>query len=121
MPLDPTAQSLIELLDQTFPRVEMMSSGAEPRRMAREASQAMRVEPEPVARVEDRRIPAPEGEIPVRIYWPEAEPAQPLPVLVYLHGGGWVICDLDSHDGVCRLLCNGAGAIVVSVDYRLAP
>jgi acetyl esterase len=55
----------------------------------------------------------------VRIYTPEGAP--PHPLLVFFHGGGFVICNVDSHDGTCRLLCNGAGCLVVSVDYRLAP
>jgi acetyl esterase len=74
---------------------------------------------EPVARVEDRRIPGPAGEIPVRIYRPEAD--GPLPVVVFLHGGGWVAGDLNTHDLICRILTNAARCAVVSVDYRLAP
>lgn len=81
--------------------------------------------PVPVARVEERLIPGPDGEVslPVRIYFPfgAGESAQPPPVLVYFHGGGFVLCDLDSHDSCCRRLANGAGVVVVSVDYRLAP
>jgi acetyl esterase len=72
-----------------------------------------------VAQVENRRIPGPAGGIPVRIYKPEARGA--LGALVYYHGGGFVLCNLDSHDGICRSLANGAGCVVVSVDYRLAP
>jgi acetyl esterase len=74
---------------------------------------------EPVAKVEDRKIPGPAGEIPVRIYVPEGQ--GPFGALVYFHGGGWVIGDLETHDPVCRALANAAGCIVVSVDYRLAP
>lgn len=78
--------------------------------------------PVPVGRVEDRRIPGPAGnDLPVRIYHPRDAGTGPLPVLVYFHGGGFVLCDLDSHDSCCRRLANGAGAVVVSVDYRLAP
>ena len=73
----------------------------------------------PVKSVEDRVIPGPGGAIPVRIYTPEWE--GPLPILVYFHGGGWVLCNLDTHDSICRSLANLAGCIVVSVDYRLAP
>ena len=76
-------------------------------------------EPLAVAKVEDRVIPGPDGEIPVRIYTPEG--SGPFPLLVYLHGGGFVLCSLDSHDGTCRSLTNGAGVVTVSVDYRLAP
>lgn len=74
---------------------------------------------EPVANVVNRTIPGPAGEIPVRIYTPQG--SGPFPVLVYFHGGGWVICTLDTHDTQCRSLANGAGCVVVSVDYRLAP
>lgn len=74
---------------------------------------------EPVTDVQNRTIPGPAGEIPVRIYRPEGE--GPFPVLVFFHGGGWVICSLDTHDGTCRQLANRAGCVVVSVDYRLAP
>jgi len=76
-------------------------------------------EPEPVAHVEYRELPGSEGAIPVRIYTPAG--TGPFPVLVFFHGGGWVLCNLDTHDPVCRSLANGARCIVVSVDYRLAP
>jgi acetyl esterase len=59
------------------------------------------------------------GSIPVRVYRPEAD--GPVPTVVFFHGGGFVIGDLDTHDNVCRLLCRDAGVVVVSVDYRLAP
>ena len=75
--------------------------------------------PTPVARVEERMIPGPAGEMLVRIYWPEA--AAPAPLVVFFHGGGFVLCSLDTHDELARGLCQGAGAVVVSVDYRLAP
>jgi acetyl esterase len=74
---------------------------------------------EPVANVVNRTIAEPGGEIPVRIYRPDGRP--PFPVLVFFHGGGWVIGNLDTHDGTCRSLANAAGCMVVSVDYRLAP
>ena len=61
-------------------------------------------------------------EIPVRVYRPmKPATASRHPGVVYFHGGGWVICDLDTHDGACRRLANAIGAVVVSVDYRLAP
>jgi len=73
---------------------------------------------EAVARVETRVVPGP-VEIPVRVYRPS--PAAELPALVYFHGGGHVICNLDTHDRMCRSLANASGTVVVSVDYRLAP
>ncbi len=75
--------------------------------------------PTPVAYVEDRMIPGPDGDIPVRLYTPQGH--GPFPVLVFFHGGGWVIGDIDIYDELSRTLTNGAGCIVVSVDYRLAP
>lgn len=75
--------------------------------------------PIPLASVEDTTIPGPTGSIPVRIYNPH--PGEKLPVVLFFHGGGWVICNLDTHDSCCRALSLTARAIVVSVDYRLAP
>src|ERR1700678_580994 len=68
---------------------------------------------------DDISIPGPAGEIPARHYRPVASAAAPL--LVFYHGGGWVIGDLDTHDALCRLTCRDAGIHVLSVDYRLAP
>jgi len=75
--------------------------------------------PMPVAAVVDRTIPGPASEVPLRIYTPAG--AAPFPVLLFMHGGGFVIGNLDTHDEICRLLCVGAGCVIVSVDYRLAP
>ena len=72
-----------------------------------------------VGKVEDRNIPGPDFEIPIRIYTPKGE--GPFPCLVWFHGGGWVVGDLDSADATARHLTLGAGCVVVSVDYRLAP
>ena len=76
--------------------------------------------PTPVFKVEDLRIPGPALPIPVRIYHP-TETRAASPVIVYYHGGGWVVGDLDSHDNLCRSLALKAKAIVVAVEYRLAP
>src|SRR5262245_52014253 len=73
----------------------------------------------PVARVEDRTVPGPAGPIPVRVFMPGG--AGPFPVLMYFHGGGWVLGTLDGYSDVCRSYARGAGCVVVSVDYRLAP
>jgi acetyl esterase/lipase len=85
-----------------------------------EATAASRkAEPLPVARVENRAIPGPAVQIPMRIYWPNA--AGTRPAIVYYHGGGHVIGSLDTHDLVARNLCGGAEAVVISVDYRMGP
>jgi acetyl esterase len=72
-----------------------------------------------VASQADRMIPGPGGDIPVRIYTPLGE--GPFPCVVYFHGGGWVLGDLEMTNGVCATLAARSGAVVVSVDYRLAP
>jgi acetyl esterase len=72
-----------------------------------------------VASVEDRSIPGPRGPIRIRIYRPDQ--ADGHPVLAFFHGSGFVICSIDTHDGLCRQMCRRAHAVVVSVDYGLAP
>ena len=71
-------------------------------------------------RVEERMIPAGGREIGVRLYAPPTND-RPLPIVVFFHGGGWVVCTLETHDPICRALAMEAGVVVVSVDYRLAP
>nr|ADR31550.1 EST1 [uncultured microorganism] len=119
MPLDPQVQNLLDQMaalnapPMSTLTPDLVRMGT---KMQREA---FPVEPEPVAQVVNGAIPGPAGEIPIRIYTPAG--SGPFPALVFFHGGGWVICDLDTHDSLCRSLCNGAGCVVVSVDYRLAP
>ena len=119
MPLAPEVDAILK---------QMEAAGAPPigemtPEMAREAFAALlplQGEPEPVRAVENRDVTGPAGPIPVRIYRPEGVPER-APALMYIHGGGWVIMDLDSHDPLCRALANAAGCVVVSVDYRRAP
>jgi acetyl esterase len=77
----------------------------------------------PELRVEDRSIDGPGGPIGIRIYWPpnDSDPGDAPPAVVHFHGGGFVMGDLDTHDGTCRQHAVGADVVVVSVDYRLAP
>jgi len=119
MPIDPVAATVIEVLDQVFPKVDEIDDPV----AARAQMQAMPALPdvEEVGSVEDRTIPGPAGDLPVRVFRPREAPPGALPGVVYFHGGGWVLCDLDSHDGACRRVANAIGAVVVSVDYRLAP
>jgi len=92
------------------------------RTLYRETRGALAAPPPEVARVANLRAPGPAGDIPVRLYRPlGAAAADRLPALVYFHGGGWTIGDLDTHDVVCRTLADLAPCAVVSVDYRLAP
>ncbi len=115
--LDPQIAPLIEALDSGFPPVHTMS-GAEARATIRSRF-VPPPRPEPVGAVNDVEIPGGDGQLRARIYRPSS--AEPLPVVVYAHGGGFVFCDVDSHDGLCRNLANLIPAVVVSVDYRLAP
>ena len=117
MPLAPEYQAMLEqLADAPGPAITEMSPTE-----ARDLYRTMRpANPDlAVGRVTARSIPSADGDIGLRIYTPTGE--GPHPVLVNFHGGGWVIGDLDTADGVCRDLCNTARCVVVSVDYRLAP
>jgi acetyl esterase len=116
--LDPEIAELLPALNRGFPRVETMTA---PQLRAVIAERAVLLQqPEPVGEVTDRTVPGPGGAVNVRIYWP-TDTSRPLPIIVFAHGGGFVFCGLDSHDDLCRAMTNGVGAIVVSVDYRLAP
>jgi acetyl esterase len=120
VPVHPEAQALLDALRaQGVPPFECMTVP-----QAREATAAfLDLQPprEEVASVVERTVPGPGGEIPVRIYTPAGDGPSPRGVLVYFHGGGWVIGTLDTVDGPCRTLANAADVVVVSVDYRLAP
>ncbi|HEY3723351.1 MAG TPA: alpha/beta hydrolase [Acidimicrobiia bacterium] len=117
MPLDPQARNLIDLIDQAGGF--SLTPESDPQQL-RDLYAGLTVPVTIVVdRVEDRSIPGPAGEIPVRIYRPEG--GAPKPIVVYYHGGGWVIGGLETHDHGCRALANSADAVVVSVDYRLAP
>lgn len=116
MPLDPQVQVVLEnMKKQGVPPLHTLS--VESARTVNLSSMA--AQPEEVWKVDNRKILGPAGHIPVRVYRPQSK--YPLPVLIYYHGGGWVVGDLDAADVLCRQLANGANVIVVSVDYRLAP
>jgi acetyl esterase len=117
MPLDPQAQALLTAAAGAPPLGTLSPVAA--RQFMREALIPLGGEPEPCEQVLDREIPGPLGLIPIRIYMPEGQ--GPFPVLVFFHGGGWVIGDLDTHDAMCRSLTRSTGCITVSVDYHLAP
>jgi acetyl esterase len=116
--LDPQIAQLIDALDAGFPPLHTMT-GTQARAVIR-SRYVPPDKPENVGSVTDTVVAGPGGDIPVRIYRPESDAAS-LPCLVYAHGGGFVFCDLDSHDGLCRNIANLVPAIVVSVAYRLAP
>jgi acetyl esterase len=115
-------RNFVELLKGAFPDLGGAVCDADEARRLSEMTRRPVDNPLPVANVENRTIDAPHGPIPVRIYTPDAPARGATPALVvYFHGGGWVICDLDSHDRHCRMIAAECGAVVVSVDYRRAP
>jgi acetyl esterase/lipase len=120
MPLDPPVQRLLDRL-----AVARSSGGRAPSVAERRSSLAelMRLAgaPEPVARVEDGTIPGAAGALRIRIYTPSSLGAEPSAALVYLHGGGLVAGDLDTHDAVACALAQRGACRVVSLEYRLAP
>jgi acetyl esterase/lipase len=120
MPLDPEAQTILTEMNAAEP-VDPFDLTPEQWRKAFSEMVGARGGPD-VARVENREIPGPAGPIPIRVYTP-ATPAgdETKPAVVYFHGGGFVLCSLDTHDATCRELAVGANCVVVSVDYRLAP
>jgi acetyl esterase len=119
VPLNPQAQTVLDNIARLgFPQSHQCTP-EEARTSANKRRALTAAAPEPVHGVEDRTIPGPAGQLPVRVYTPSA--GGPFPTLMFFHGGGWVIGDLDSHDPICRALCNRASCVVVSVGYRLAP
>jgi acetyl esterase len=116
MPLDADAQVMLDLLAQ-MPEPWTIGAVATRAMMA----QSPRPPGEDVDQVRELTIDGPAGTIPARLFRPAGSGAAPLPLVVFFHGGGWVFGGLDSHDGLCRMLANRTGAVVVSVDYRLAP
>ena len=122
MALDPQIEYVLGLIEQS-PNPELHTVSAEEARQIFEATApALNVRPEGIFRSEDRWIDGVEGKILIRIYTPhEPAPGELLPILVFYHGGGFVIGSLDSYDNLCRAIANRTDCIVVSVDYRLAP
>ncbi len=118
MPLTAETEALLK----TFAEAEgptLQEMTPQEARAAYREMRALQGEPEDVAVVEERTVPGPAGDIPVRVYRPEGAGA--FPALVHYHGGGWIIGDLDTHDPLCRHFANAAGCVVVVPDYRLAP
>jgi acetyl esterase len=116
MAVDPQVQALLDAMASQPPIRTLSVSDA---RAMFKAHPLPGVKASKVAAAADRTIPGPGGPLRLRVYTPNG--IRPFPLLVFFHGGGWVVCDLDTHDAFCRNLCAGAGCVVVSVDYRLAP
>ncbi len=122
MALDPDAQALIDLIRAAGrPPLEALTP-EEARAAFRAGRAAVTPPPQEVAEVRDLAAPSPLGGIALRAYRPLGTQAtEALPALVYFHGGGWLLGDLDSHDVICRHYANAARCRVISVDYRMAP
>ena len=120
--LHPQARALLDLIEQRGVPPTHTLTPSDARRMYLERRTFTQPAPPAVAAVRELAAEGPHGAIPLRLYRPlGSSPDAALPALVYFHGGGWVIGDLDTHDVLCRELANGAGCAVVAVDYRLAP
>jgi acetyl esterase len=122
--LDPQAKALMEIVARAAAPAYHTLDVAKARDETRKLHAYFSAEPQPVASVRDISIPRIEGQfpIPARYYRAlDTESHAKLPLLVFFHGGGWTVGDLDSYDPLCRMLANKAHCAVLSVDYRLAP
>lgn len=120
--LDPQAQALLRLIQERGLPATNALTPMEARQVYRDRRTFTQPAPPEVALTRDFTAPGPAGPVPLRAYRPlGSAPGAVLPALVYFHGGGWVIGDLDTHDVLCRQLCNASGCAVLSVDYRMGP
>lgn len=121
MALDPQVQAVLDLVKQANAPEMWQLTPDQARRDYKMRVDKLKTR-EPILRSEDRRITGPAGDIAIRIYTPrELKQGEKMPVLLWYHGGGFVIGDLDTHDSACRMLANQTDCLVVAVDYRLAP
>jgi len=116
MPVDPQIQALLDK-GTGVPATHTLAVPVA--RAQYEARIALMATPAEIAAVREQTIGGPGGPMRIRLYTPNV--TGPFPLLVFFHGSGFVLCSLDTHDGMCRNLCAGAGCVVASVDYRLAP
>ena len=118
--LDPQAKALLDLMvERGVPPTHTLAP-EQARRFYVERRAVTQPAPRPVGEVRDLTASGPHGDIPLRLYRPDGL-TNPAPVLVYYHGGGWVIGDLDTHDSLCRDLADAGRCVVVAVDYRMGP
>ena len=120
MPLDPQVKALLDQLAALGAPPIADLTPAQARQQFEAAMAPMSGSGPELPSVEDREIPGPDGPVLVRVYRP-LEGNGALPVVVWFHGGGWVIGNVPGSDVTCRHLAKESGAVVVSVDYRLAP
>jgi acetyl esterase len=120
-PIHPEAKRILEIIAELDKDVVPPVPVPAMRANAKRRNQRLAAPPPAVGRVENSAVVMGGLEVPVRIYWPDAEPGRARPAYVHAHGGGFVVGDLDMADTVCRTICRDAQVVVVSVDYRLAP
>ncbi len=120
MALDPRAKRFLDMLALSAPDASQKLSAAG-RRDAFAKLMQIGERHVAIARTEDIVLAGPGGPLPLRLYDSKPDRDGPAPALVFLHGGGLVAGSIDTHDGICRMLANASGTIVISVDYRLAP
>ncbi len=121
MPLDPLVQAFLDQLN-TQPSPGMWElSPTQAREMFAALLNLAGPKDVPIGKTENIVFPGPGGDIAARVYAPVAAGSDPQPTLVFFHGGGWVIGDLETHDGLCRMFANEGSLKVIAVDYRLAP
>jgi acetyl esterase/lipase len=119
MPLDRSARRILGMLAASG--AADASASLADRRAALVALAEMADDASTPVEIEHRTIPGPAGALPIRLYAPVAPVTRPQPALVFFHGGGWVAGNLQTHDGLCRRICDAASCRVIAVDYRLAP
>ena len=127
--LDPQAQRILDTFSALGPQPSEILEPAQARKQPTPVDAIRKIlaedgrstDPERVGDVRDIGIPGPGGELPIRIYHPTGSYTDPLPVILWIHGGGWVLFTVDTYDASCRGLVNKTGAIVVSPEYRRAP
>jgi acetyl esterase len=116
MSIDPQAQAFLAMVADAPP---LDTCSVEDNRAQLAAVVPLTGEPAELADVRDTTLPGPGGAVPVRVYRPSTDTG--LPAVAYFHGGGWMLCDLDTHDTTCRDIARHTGAVVVAVDYRRSP
>ncbi|HUO92693.1 MAG TPA: alpha/beta hydrolase [Rhizomicrobium sp.] len=121
MPLDPIMKAFLDQMAlQPAPKMHELPAPAA-RQMFAALMELAGPKDVPIGKVANLTCRGPAGDIPLRVYTPVAASSDVLPALLYFHGGGFVIGDLNTHDGLCRMIANEAGVRVIAVDYRLAP
>jgi acetyl esterase/lipase len=122
LPLDPAAKRLLDMLAAAGGMGDIAAMSPQQMRDGfRRLAQSVDIKGVPIGKVEDGKLPGPGGALTYRIYRPQHPAARPLPALVFFHGGGGVFGDIETHDGLCRVLSGESGCAVISLGYRQAP